>query len=200
MSTSKALLIGINYTSIPNNRLKGCINDIYHMNTMIINNYKYLPENIVMLHDDTNNPAALPTYNNIITQLKNIVNASSKCNEIWIHYSGHGSQIVDKNMGNINSLDEIDGLDEVIVPIDYATRGLITDDLIFTIIQNIKCTAMLVFDSCHSATVCDLGWSFENDSGIVTRKQNNKKYIANPNIFMFSGCKDNQNSLDIYNS
>ena len=86
------------------------------------------------------------------------------------------------------------------MPCDANTAGIITDDMIFNIIKGIKCKAILVFDCCHSATICDLEWSFTNDGGLITRKQINNHTIMNPNIYMFSGCKDNQLSLDMYNT
>jgi hypothetical protein len=70
--------------------------------------------------------------------LTDIVAESSKCEEIWIHYSGHGSQVRDRD-GN-----EADGMDEVVVPVDYTTAGFIVDDDIFNIIKNIKCRAMIL--------------------------------------------------------
>ena len=190
-NSSKALLIGINYSSIPTNTLSGCIDDVNNVKTMLVNVYKYSPSNITMITDDANS-ICMPTYDNILNSLKKIVSASTTCNEIWIHYSGHGSQILDLNA------DETDKLDEVIVPIDYKTKGFITDDMIFNIIKNINCKAIIVFDSCNSESVCDLEWTFENDGGIITRKQNNNKTIPNPNIFMFSGCRDNQLSIEKY--
>ena len=190
-NSSKALLIGINYSSIPANILFGCIDDVNNVKSMLVNTYKYAPSNITMITDDVNS-ICMPTYDNILNSLKRIVSASTTSNEIWIHYSGHGSQIQDLNT------DETDKLDEVIVPIDYKTRGFITDDMIFDIIKNINCKAIIVFDSCNSESLCDLEWTFENDNGIITHKQNNNKTIPNPNIFMFSGCRDNQLSNEKY--
>jgi hypothetical protein len=118
---------------------------------------------------------------------------SANLTELWIHYSGHGSQIRDTNG------DELDKIDEVIIPLDYQTNGVITDDELLNIIKTIKCRTILLFDSCHSGTVCDLTWLFEYKSAnTYSKTQPNKTVIANPNIFMFSGCKDNQSSLDIY--
>lgn len=194
LNTSKALLIGVNYTSMPECALNGCINDIVNMRNMLIDAYKYTPSNITILRDDVTTPSLLPTRNNIITNLKQIVASSSQCREIWIHYSGHGSRVIDTNY------DEKTGLDDVIVPIDYKTAGFILDDEIFQIIKDIKCRAFLMFDSCHSATVCDLEWSFEYKSGnSFLRTQNNRATIANPQIYVFSGCKDHQTSADVYN-
>ena len=133
MSVNKkiALLIGINYIGTES-QLYGCQNDVIKMKDVLINNYGYKEENITMLIDK---PEYIqPTASNIITQLNSIYISSSKekINEIYIHYSGHGTNIIDKSM------DETDGKDECIVPVDYNTSGIITDDLIYLFLSKIK--------------------------------------------------------------
>ena len=87
------------------------------------------------------------------------------------------------------------------VPCDYATAGFIVDDDLYAIIKRTQCRTFLLFDSCHSGTVCDLQWSFDYQySNYFTRNMNHSNVIANPNIFMFSGCKDEQTSADVYDS
>lgn len=186
----KALLIGINYFN-SNYKLHGCIDDIVNMNKVLKEIYKY--DQITMLRDDSNNPQTLPTRNNILTALAQLMVDSVNCSEIWIHYSGHGSRIRDKNR------DEISGYDSVLVPVDFMTSGLIVDDDIYTIIQHSKCKTIMLFDSCNSGTVVDLPWSYT----IVTpntymRNLNNRNNVSNSQIYMFSGCKDNQTSADAY--
>jgi predicted transcriptional regulator len=96
MSNSKALLIGIDYLDSIDNHLHGCINDIEDVKNMLIVNYKYLPKNIIMLSDISGQSYdLLPTHANIISNLNRIIKSSKYCNEIWIHYSGHGSRIID---------------------------------------------------------------------------------------------------------
>jgi hypothetical protein len=192
----KALLIGINYSSIPSVRLNGCINDIVNIKNVLIDAYDYDPANITMLRDDINVNSMRPTRDNLISNLRNIVAQSNTLSEIWIHYSGHGSQIRDLNGDEGNG-----GQDSILVPSDYQTKGFITDDDILAIIRNIKCRAILVFDCCHSGTICDLPWSFEYNSPLsYSRKKNNNIVISNPNIFMFSGCRDTQSSFDTYSN
>ena len=188
----KAVLVGINYTNTPNIALRGCINDIVNISEVLIDSYDYDINNIVQLRDDTNDASKLPTRNNILSQLTNLVNQSSRLTEIWFHYSGHGSQIRDTNG------DEADRLDEVLVPMDYQTKGFIIDDEIFNIVKNSKCKTILVFDSCHSGSVCDLQWSFQYTNGSIMKSLNTNKTIINPNVFCFSGCKDPQTSADAY--
>lgn len=192
-----ALLVGINYYNT-GNRLNGCVDDIINMRNMLIDAYGYLPGNIILLHDDVNNKIkanGLPTCDNIIGYLAYFAAKSSKMTQFWFHYSGHGAQIKDKNG------DEVDGLDDVIVPLDYKSRGFIVDDDILIIVKQIKCDTMMLFDSCHSGTVCDLPWSFEclAKNTYKSTKVNNI-VLSNPNIHMFSGCKDNQTSADTYDT
>jgi hypothetical protein len=189
----KALLVGVNYTSIPAISLYGCINDTINMRNMLIDAYGYSASNIIHLRDDVDKVTLKPTRENIINNLKLLAEQSANLTELWIHYSGHGSQIRDTNG------DELDKIDEVIIPLDYQTNGVITDDELLNIIKTIKCRTILLFDSCHSGTVCDLTWLFEYKSANTYLKtQPNKTVIANPNIFMFSGCKDEQTSSDAY--
>jgi hypothetical protein len=190
----KALLIGINYYDTPQAELKGCINDVVNMRNMLIDAYGYEPQHITVLRDDALNVVDKPTTSNIMKQLSRIVAESASLAEIWIHYSGHGSQIRDTNG------DESDRKDEVIVPSDYAQAGVISDDMIFKVIKQSKCPTMLLFDSCNSGTVCDLMWNFNViDTTKVSVAKTNITSINNPNIYCFSGCRDEQTSADIYN-
>lgn len=188
-----ALLIGANYTSVPMNTLRGCAEDIINVRNILIDAYGYNPNNIIMLRDDMNDPSKLPTRANILQQMSAIVQNSqnSGCKQIWIHYSGHGLDIPDQN-GNMVPC---------IVPIDYEKSGFITNLEIFGIIQNIGCTAFLFFDCCYSGLICDLEWSFQFQSNLsFSRIQNNHLTISNPNIFMMSGCKDNQTSAEAFDT
>lgn len=193
--SKKALLIGINYYDTPSVSLKGCVNDVINMRNMLIDAYGYDSANITVLRDDATNAADKPTAANIVSKLASIISQSASLQEIWIHYSGHGSQIKDTNG------DEADGLDEVIVPADYSRAGLITDDMIFNIVKQSKCPTLLLFDSCNSGTVCDLMWNFTSISETRVRTvKTNKMAITNPNLYCFSGCRDEQTSADVYST
>jgi Caspase domain len=185
----KALLIGINYTNVPGDTLRGCIDDVVNVQNVLTSQYGYDAQaDIVMLRDDSQDPAQQPTRQNILKAMTDIVAASANCSDIWIHYSGHGALINNGSTG-------------VIVPVDYETAGFITADDMMTIFQNIQCTAMIMFDSCNSGAVCDLQWSYEYLYGNnFMRTQMDFPAIANPNIFMISGCKITQQSADAFDT
>ena len=193
--SKKALLIGINYYDTPAASLNGCVNDVVNMRNMLVDAYGYDSANITVLRDDAVDAVNKPTAANIVKQLASIISQSASLKEIWIHYSGHGSQIKDTNG------DETDKLDEVIVPCDYSRVGFITDDMIFNIVKQSRCPTVLIFDSCNSGTVCDLMWNTNTVSAtrVRTTKTSNLP-ITNPNIFCFSGCRDEQTSADVYST
>ena len=188
----KALLIGINYLQT-NISLNGCIDDIVNMNAVLKDVYKY--DHITVLRDDIASPETLPTRNNIMTALAKLIVDSVNCSEIWIHYSGHGARIRDLNG------DEVSKLDSVLVPMDYISAGLIVDDDIYTIIQHSKCKTIILMDSCNSGTVVDLPWSYTIvNPKTYNRSLNNRYNLQNQQIYMFSGCKDNQTSADTFSN
>jgi len=187
----KALLIGINYLRDPNNQLYGCINDAIQIKNYLIDVLGYKEQDITLLRDDM--PDSLPTGKRIITELIKLINDSYNCSELFFHFSGHGTNIADGNS------DETDGRDECLVPSDYR-NGIITDDLLFEIIKGVKCRLIILMDCCHSGSVLDLKHAFAYDYNKkdVIVEQTSRKDIDNPNIIMFSGCRDNEYSMDSY--
>jgi len=189
----KALVIGINYKNDPSIALNGCIDDIVNISTMLSNIYGYI--SIVQLRDDSHDLSKQPTRKNILNEMYNLIANSNSEDEIWIHYSGHGSQIRDIHGDKSNHLDE------VIVPLDFKQQGFILDDEIFNIIKNTKCKTFLIFDCCHIASVCELHWMFDCEDGkSVIKSVNTEKQIANPNIYSICGCKNEQTSADSFSS
>jgi len=195
-----ALLIGINYyTDASNNKIRidGCIDDILNLKTTLMDNLGYDESRIKLLRDDHESNGCLPTRENIIKCLNEIINSDST--ELWIHYSGHGSQIHDFN--SIKSTEYTD----ILVPVDYPTAGFISDLDIFEIIRGIPDTktAMFTFDCCHSGTICDMPWSFEyhlqrDSQTSFIRKRVDNIALSNQKIFVFSGCRDDQTSADSF--
>jgi hypothetical protein len=174
-ASKKALLIGINYTGTIN-ELRGCINDIDNLSNILTGF-----QSIVKLTDTTD---IKPTRNNILSELRKLLETSIAGDTLIFSFSGHGSQTADRNG------DEIDGKDECICTLD---NNIIKDDEINAYIKAYlkpNVTLFAVFDSCHSGTMMDL-------------KYNYMDYIENPksidtvgNVIMISGCKDEQTSAD----
>lgn len=194
MSIKRAILIGSNYTATPSATLQGCIHDILNVSYTLIDAYGYRPENITFLRDDVK--TSLPTRANILATLKSAMAASANYSELWIHYSGHGTQVKDANGDELGG----DGLDEAIVPSDFMKAGMITDDEIFGILNTSKCRTLVFFDSCHSGSACDLPYSINYTNGAFVKSVSSRNTnMPNPNIIMMSGCRDPQTSADAYN-
>jgi hypothetical protein len=97
----------------------------------------------------------MPTGENIMKGMKWLVQDSTPESSLYMHFSGHGVQIKDKDN------EETDGKDECIAPFDVNENGVITDDqLLKTLILPMAPEAhcILVFDCCHSGTIVDLPW------------------------------------------
>jgi hypothetical protein len=175
MSTDKrALLIGINYTNTPN-QLQGCINDVVEMKSLIIDAYGFNPYTIVTLRDD--DPSNMPTRARILQELRTLLANATPTTQIFLHYSGHGTNITD------TGTDETDRLDECIVPSDYLTAGFITDDEINVIAKGLKGIGLAIFDCCRSGTIMDLPFT-----GITT--------TSIEGFYCFSGCRDNEDAFE----
>ena len=196
LTNKHAVITSINY---PNTgaELYGCINDGIHMIEFIKGKLRYPSENIRFLNDKSSTPEQnRPTKQNIIDALNqavNKVNKTTEPTEIWIAYSGHGTQIRDKDGDEVSDIH-----DEVIVPSDYKQSGFIADDILFDIlnkIKNAKCKVMAIFDCCNSGTMLDLKHKYISGS---THKVENKNDHLKCKVYMISGCKDFQTSSDYF--
>ena len=85
----------------------------------------------------------------------------------------------------------------MIVPTDFLRSGFITDDEIFNALKNVspKCRVILLFDSCHSGSMCDLQYTYRTN-GKYSISTN--KILSNPNIICFSDCRDPETSAETY--
>jgi len=154
--TRRALLIGINYVG-QQGELSGCHNDVLNMIEYIKDVHGFEDENITVLMDDGEHTD--PTKDNMMAAYEKIVAESESGDAIYLHYSGHGGRIKDDDAN-----EEADGHDETLIPLDYATNGIIRDDDLFTtIIKPLKegvCLTALM-DCCHSGTVLDLPYHYK---------------------------------------
>lgn len=188
----KALLIGINYTTLENKlQLKGCISDSYKMKELITIHYGFNEENIILLNDDVEDTKYLPTRTNILRELYELKKHSLE-DEVWIYYSGHGSYIRDVNG------DEEGNYDSVMMPLDYRKRGYILDDQLYRILKDCKSKTVIIFDSCHSGTICDMPWKFQyNTNNNFNIDKVSDIILENPNIVTISSSLDTQTSIEV---
>jgi len=160
---TKALFIGINYTSLPDNHLENCINDAVNMQEMIRRRSQY-DECRVLIDTTETRPELLPTKQNIFRDIKWILDVPSGSN-IFIHYSGHGGSVRDKTNK------ESDGKNETLCNLDFLTVGEIIDDELNVMIvkhvveNNIHLTC--ITDSCHSGSNMDERFSMVQKSDTV---------------------------------
>lgn len=123
--------------------LRGAVNDVRLLESVLVQRYDFPPESIVTLTD------AEATREAILAAMSKIVEQSGPDDVVHIHFSGHGSYTKDL------SGEERDKYDETILPYDARTGEVpdITDDEINAILSGLKTRAALVtFDSCHSGT------------------------------------------------
>ena len=142
-SVKRALIIGIGkYEVLP--RLPGAKNDIELVRQVLVSRYGFSDNNVAVIRDEA------ATRAGVLASLKKIVQEAGPNDVVYIHYSGHGSQVQD-----LNGDEPGDQLDETIVPQDGRTEGVpdITDDELEAIFSQLKTSqAVVVLDSCHSGT------------------------------------------------
>jgi hypothetical protein len=188
-STKNALLIGINYRGT-SSELYGCINDTKNVSALLEQKFGY--KSCVFLTDDS---LKKPTKQNIIGELSNLLAQSVTGDCLFLLYSGHGTCTADLNR------DELDGQDELIVPIDATSihSCILDDELNQIILTGLKPGVKLfaLFDSCFSGTMLDLKYNYLD--GLNIHPTTNPTVLETAGqVIMISGCMDSQTSADTY--
>jgi len=181
-----ALLIGCNYIGTES-ELSGCINDVVNIQNKLTTQYGF--NNIVIMTDTTSKK---PTKENILDEIKILLNNSKSGDKLFLEFSGHGSYIKDTND------DETDGYDEMFLPLDF---NYISDDEIKILINNYlkkDVTLFALFDCCNSGTICDLRYQYFDSENYDNSTVNIKETETIGNIIMISGCMDNQTSAETF--
>lgn len=195
-SVKRALLIGIGkYQVLP--RLPGSKNDIDLVHQVLLSRYGFAEQDIHIIRDEA------ATRDGVLAGLHRIVTEAGPNDVVYIHYSGHGSQVED-----LNGDEPDDQLDETIVPTDGRTEGVpdITDDELDEILSRLKTSkAVVVLDSCHSGTATrgvevrvrsvpeDRRVNLYKKGGVATRAivpVNLHSYV------LFSGAASHEEALD----
>lgn len=209
------LSIGCTYIQrgISNITLNGTYNDAINMkHLMEIYGYEVVIMNDV---DYTSNNELYPTMQNILKQLQIILSRAKSGDDVFIYYAGHGVQLL-KNI-LISDVDnyavKTTGVDEAIVPVNFGFGGdtgfinVIVDATINQFIRDFgrsKVKILLVFDCCHSGTVCNLKYSYSYSgaalNGIVydaaPDQSIDKSKPIRCDVITISACQDNEVSAE----
>ncbi|KAJ9469328.1 Metacaspase-1 [Diplonema papillatum] len=185
----KSVLVGINYVEHSSGRLSGCINDVVSMKNFIASEgFVEDPSCMRILVDDHNDPIVHehirlrvehPSRAGIMDAISWLVDGAQPGDVLFFHYSGHGGQQAD------STGDEKDGQDETLIPEDYRSAGVITDDeLLKELVLTVPCGVRLVcvMDCCHSGTILDLPFLFAATDNNIAAVQSGESTttIANP--------------------
>lgn len=163
----KALVIGINYDgdaascSSESASLYGPLRaprrDAMDFRNLLIDLYNYNPEDVVLMCDDSALPHLVPTKQNMIEQMNELVRGAQLGDSFVFFFAGHADQIPCKHHT------EDDDRDEVILAVGHEGVGneekYIMDNLLRQLLVNplpsgTRMTAF--FDACHSGTMLDL--------------------------------------------
>ena len=162
---TKALLRGINYTGIsdPKVKLRGAHNDVKLIKKFITTmGFTDTPQTMKVLLDDGDKATGEPTKVNIVKGMKWLVQGAAPGDSLFMHYSGHGSQVKDL------SGDEESGKDQTLVPMDFKKFAdkdghIIDDDIHKILVAQLPegCKLFCLFDCCHSGTMLDLPYTIK---------------------------------------
>jgi hypothetical protein len=131
----------------------------------------------------------------IIKAFKNLLQNAIYGDTLVFAYSGHGTYTTDLNG------DELDGFDEMIIPIDATNvQSCIIDDEFKTIIDaylKYGVKLFILMDCCFSGTILDLKYNYMDDENFDKTTVNAKSNETNGQVIVFSGCTDKQTSIEI---
>lgn len=181
-----ALLFGINNYPHSANELQGCLNDIDDCEAKLIVEF---PDFIIHKYKDSQ-----VTCENFYDVIKNTILTLEAGDHIYLHYSGHGTQIPSNSEAN--------GYHEAL----YLYNGAFIDDqfqsLVAMLPEGVRMTAK--FDSCFSGDMIRNSKFFNRFyamPGVPIRHRAIRKFgkkAVIDNCVVFSGCSEEQTSADAY--
>jgi len=147
-AADRALLIGVgNYRDSTIGDLPGIDLDLGIMQR-VVQRLGFLPANTRVLSDEEATMAAVER-----AMSEWLVDDVDPDDRVLIYYSGHGTQVADRND------DEADGLDEVLVLHDFSQNaeqgasGALVDDRFYELLADIPTDdVLLIVDACHSGS------------------------------------------------
>ncbi|MCB1869506.1 MAG: caspase family protein [Gammaproteobacteria bacterium] len=218
MANKKALLIGINRYKIPGADLRGCVNDVRNMQSVLTKYFGFGDEGISLLTDYDATKKAIQA--GILKLLK----GAKSGDVLLLHYSGHGANVPDK------SGDEADHRDEILCPTDLNWYDPLLDDWLRATFDKLAAGVNLtvIMDCCHSGSntraflppdapsiprflpcpldlmAAESGRRLRGKTRSLLRRSNaasrRKNDIVNVDIpeLLITGCRDTQTSADAY--
>jgi hypothetical protein len=207
----RALLVGINnYKKV--NDLNGCINDVTNIRSILKTYYDYTNSGIRVLIDNR------AGRDEILMRLKAIISESKSGDEVFFSFSGHGSQVRDRNGDELK-----DRLDEIICcwNMDWDKKTYIIDDELGSIINGVKSGVKIsvLLDCCFSGTgiksvenvtyrynlpPLDILCRHEGEEHLLIPKVPLRKIIKQnikkkgSEIVFWAGCAEGQYAADAY--
>lgn len=155
-----ALLVGVErYEKLDQKRqLNGCSNDVRLMKSLLIDRFEFQEDDVVTLLNDEATAASIRSELRGLVRRANALSADSPPAQVVFYFSGHGSQVRDQEEGHPDC-DEVDGLDETLVPYDAQKEEGdqdIRDDELYAFVDGVTATGrarlFVVLDCCHSGT------------------------------------------------
>ena len=140
----RALLVGLNHYPDPANNLRGCVNDVLQVSSLLQRGFLFdASADIRLLTDER------ATTARIVERLRWLLRGAGPGDTLVFHYSGHGAQVRDRHGDELD-----DGLDEIICPYDLDWDDPFTDDDLHTILEGLApgVNLTVILDCCHSGT------------------------------------------------
>ena len=137
----KALLCGIN--AYPKQPLRGCVNDVLSLRDLLIRQFDFRPEDIHLLRD------AEGVKSRVRKEWQWLTAGAARGDTLVFHFSGHGSNVRDKNGDETDARDEITCLYDM----DFNDPNTyILDDEWYEWVRQVRRDANLIIvkDTCHS--------------------------------------------------
>ncbi|KAF8256898.1 caspase domain-containing protein [Lactarius quietus] len=184
----RALLVGISYKHSESDDwwpLENPHVDVDMFRSLLVSVYGYSPGEITVLKDVPDFPDHLqPTRENMIRELKCLVDGAASGDKFTFFYSGHSDQ--QESFDDISV--EEDGQDEVIITSDI--KRIVDNELNDILVKPLPADTFLlaVFDTCHSGTMLDLPhhhcnsvyvpWHSKGERVTMTMRNNNVRQQA----------------------
>lgn len=139
----RALLIGVNRYRVPGADLRGCVNDVKNLRRALTELCGFTARDVTTLLD------AQATKKNIQGAVQTLLRGARKGDVLLLHFSGHGSNVPDRDG------DEADQRDEILCPYDLDWKAPLTDDWLRRTFDRLPAGVALtvIMDCCHSGSI-----------------------------------------------